>query len=187
VEDGNHDPSRAGKPFLLDEEKGHPAEPLALLTADQRRTVFVKRFGRFDRKALGIAVGNPVTASASLEAYPAGLAVDGVADNLASSWQTDPYPTWLKIDLEKPKKINRVHVFPYWGGQRYCRYSVEVSEDGKAWRQVVDMTRNNAPATPRGDDHRFEAITARYVRVNMLHHNLNSGVHLVEVRVFDTL
>jgi len=218
VEDGNYDPSRAGKPFLLADEKDHPPEPLSfdlvrrafvkeyarrfaayvaeggkpypveppgLLTTDQRRTAFVKRFGSFDRKALGIAVGKPVTASASLEAYPAGLAVDGVADNLASSWQTDPYPAWLRIDLEEPKKINRVHMFPYWGGQRYYRYSVEVSEDGKAWRQVADMTRNNTPATPGGDDHRFDPVTARYVRVNMLHHNLNRGVHVVEVRVFD--
>lgn len=217
VKDGDYDPAHAGKPFLLADEKDHPAEPLSfdlvrrafvkeygrrfaaytaeggkpypveppgLLTAAQRPSAFVKQFGKFDPKTLGIALGKPVTASASLEAYPAGLAVDGVADDLASSWQTDPYPAWLKIDLEKPEKVNRVYVFPYWGNQRYYRYSVEVSEDGKAWRQVVDMTHNNTPATPRGDDHRFDPVTARYVRVNMLHHNLNRGVHLVEVRVF---
>ena len=116
--------------------------------------------------------------------YPPRLAVDGVVDHLHSIWQTDHYPAWLKIDLEKPTRIGRIHVFPYWGGGRYYRYTVEVSTDGKEWRRVVDRSDNTTPASPKGDDHRFEPIMARYVRVNVLYHNLNRGVHLVEVRVF---
>jgi|GEM_PF-376756 len=225
VKDGNYDPARAGKSFLLADEKDHLAEPLSfdlvrraflkeysrrfaaykarggkpypvapppLMTADQRRAAFARQFGKpipgksqIDPPVHGIAVGKPVTASASLKAYRPALAVDGVADNLQSSWQSDPYPAWLKIDLEKPAKLNRIHVFPYWGAKRFYRYIVEVSQDGKTWRRVADMSRNKTPATPQGDDHRFGAVTARYIRVNMLHHNLNRGVHLVEVRVFD--
>jgi len=217
VKDGNYDPQRAGKPFLLAEEKDHPAEPLSfdlvrrafvkeygrryreytekggrpypvepppLLTAQQRRALFDKSFGRFEPKMLGIAVGKPATASASLGGYRPELAVDGVADNLQSSWQTDPYPAWLKIDLTKPAAINRIHVYPYWGGGRYYRYTVEVSLDDKTWTQVADMSKNTKPATPKGDDHRFDPQRARYVRVHMLFHNLNKGVHLIEVRVF---
>ena len=90
------------------------------------------------------------------------------------------------IDLEEPARIDRIHVFTYWGGDRFYRYTVEVSEDGKRWQQVVDMSENDKPATPTGDDHRFTFVTARYVRVNMLYHSLNRGVHLVEVRVFAT-
>jgi hypothetical protein len=226
VKDGNYDPAGAGKPFLLTDEKNHPAEPLSfdlvrrafvkeysrrftaykarggkpypvepppLLTAEQRRAAFARRFGkpiskisRIDPPVHGIAVGKPVTASASLKTYQPALAVDGVCDNLQSSWQCDPYPAWLRIDLEKPTKLNRIHVFPYWGSNRFYRYVVEVSEKGKTWRRVADMSKNKAPASPKGDDHRFDPVTARYVRVNMLHHNLNRGVHLVEVRVFDT-
>jgi len=226
VKDGNYDPARAGKPFLLADEKNHPAEPLSfdlvqrafrkeysrrfaafkarggkpypvlpppLMTPDQRRAAFVRKFGnpisrisQIDPSVHGIAVGKGVTASASLDAHRPALAVDGVADNLQSSWQSDPYPAWLKIDLEKPAKLNRIHIFPYWGAKRFYRYIVEVSQDDKTWRRVADMSRNKTPATSKGDDHRFEAVTARYIRVNMLHHNLNRGVHLVEVRVFDT-
>jgi hypothetical protein len=47
------------------------------------------------------------------------------------------------------------------------------------------MSENNKPATEHDDDHRFEAVTARYMRVNMQHHNLNNGLHVVEVRVFE--
>ena len=224
VKDGNYDPARAGKPFLLADEKDHPAEPLsfdlvrraflkeygrrfaeytkkggkpypvqppALMTTEQRRTNRVEKFGepipklkQVNPAVHGIAVNKPVTASASLAPYPPGRATDGVADHLASSWQTDPYPAWLKIDLEKPTAIDRIHVFPYWGSGRFYRYTVEVSLDGKAWTQVADLSKNRLPVTPKGDDHRFAARQARYVRVNMLYHSLNKGVHVVEVKVF---
>jgi hypothetical protein len=224
VKDGNYDPARAGKPFLLADEKDHPAEPLSfdlvrraflkeyarrfavykanggkpypvtppsLLTGPQRRAKFGRKPAKPPVKTLkinpsihGIAVGKTVTASAALRAYKPELAVDGDCHNLQSSWQCDPYPAWLKIDLGKSAKLNRIHVFPYWGSGRFYRYSVEVSENGKTWLRVADMSANKKPANPRGDEHSFDAVTARYVRVNMLHHNLNRGVHLVEVRVF---
>ena len=218
VEDGNYDPARAGKPFLLADEKEHspeplsfdlirrafhkeysrrfaeysreggeiyPVEPPALLTTASRRVAFSRQFGRFDPKLPGIAVNKPVASSASLEAHPARLAVDGVTDDLESSWQTDPYPAWLRIDLVKPAKINCVRVFPYWGAGRYYRYTVEVSTDGEAWQQVADMSENTRPAAARGDVHTFEACQARYIRVNVLYHSLNQGAHLVEVKVFE--
>ena len=159
-----------------------------LLTAEQRRGAFLKQFGdlkprKLDPKKTGIAVGKPATASSVYQHYRPGNAVDGIVA-LESSWQADPYPAWLRIDLEKPAKINRIHVFPYWGAGRFFRYTVEVSEDGKTWRQVADMRANTRHATPKGDDYRFDPIAARYVRVNMLYHSLNRGVHLVEVKVF---
>ncbi|MDP6545016.1 MAG: discoidin domain-containing protein [Phycisphaerae bacterium] len=224
VKDGNYDPARAGKPFLLPDEKDLPAEPLSfdlvrrafskefnrrfaeytkkggkpypveppvLMTAAQRHAAGAKRFGEPITKLKhvnpavhGIAVNKPVTASASLARYRPALATDGVTDNLQSSWQTDPYPAWLKIDLTKSTTIDRIHVFPYWGSGRFYRYTVEVSLDGKGWTRVADMSKNRRPAAPKGDDHRFPARQARYVRVNMLYHSLNRGVHIIEVRVF---
>ena len=165
---------RAGGPVLSVE-----APPIL------QRTATVAALERIDSALHGIAVGKPTTASASIAAYPAHLATDGIADDLTSSWQTDPYPAQLQIDLQEPKSIDRVHVFPYWGNARYYRYTVEVSEDGQTWRQVADMSKNTKPATKQGDDHRFEPTTARYVRIRMLYHNLNAGVHLVEVRVYE--
>lgn len=43
VKDGNYDPGRAGKPFVLDDEKNHPAEPLSF---DLVRRAFLKEYGR---------------------------------------------------------------------------------------------------------------------------------------------
>jgi hypothetical protein len=66
-------------------------EPPALLTALSRRIAFLQQFGRFDPKALGIAVDKPVTASASLEAYPARLAIDGGARHAEKRPISDTY------------------------------------------------------------------------------------------------
>ena len=43
VKDGNYDPGRAAKPFLLDDEKAHPAEPLSF---DLVRRAFLKEYSR---------------------------------------------------------------------------------------------------------------------------------------------
>ncbi len=210
VKDDNYDPARAGKPFLLDDEKDHPPEPLsfdlvrrafvkeygrrfekyvagggkpypvgppALLTAEQRKQQFTRAFGAVAPPSLE----GKATASASLPDYPAWKAVDGNATDLQSSWQTDPYPAWLKIDIEKPRVANAVHVYPYWGGGRYYRYTVEVSADGGAWTMVGDMRKNSTPSTPKGNRFEFEPTAIRFIRVNMLYHNLNHGVHIVEV------
>jgi len=170
----------------------YSVQPPPLLTAGERRSDFARQFAeplllvpqRVDPAVHGIAVGKPVTASAALAPYPPRFAADGATGQLRASWQTDPYPAWLKIDLEKPAKIGRIHVYTYWGGGRYYRYNLEVSANDKEWRRVVDRSKNTTPASPNGDDHRFEPITARFVRVNMLYHSLNRGVHIVEVRVF---
>ena len=223
VKDRNYDPARAGQPFLLDDEKEHPPEPLsfdlvrraflkeygrrfqeyvaaggkpypveppAILTADQRTAGFARQFGAdardaFSPEQLGIAVGKPVTASASLPGHGPERAVDGIATQLSSSWQADPYPAWLKIDLERPARIDRIHVFPYWGGGRIYHYTIDASLDGETWVQVVNFMENGSPATPEGDLHSIEAREARYLRLNMLYHSLNRGVHVVEIRAFE--
>ncbi len=133
----------------------------------------------------GLAVGKPVTVSSGTEpGHAPELAVDGSAGNRAQGWYASPYPQWLQIDLQTPTEIGGVTVFPYWDGQRYYQYTVEVSSDAKEWKRVVDFSANTRPANARGHAHRFEPVVGRYVRVNMLKNSANVGVHLIEVRVF---
>ena len=124
-----------------------------------------------------------VEASASLGKYPPTNAFDGNHTALESSWQTDPYPAWLRIDLEEERKLKAVRVYPYWGSGRYYRYTVEASADGVEWQVVGDMRENTTPSTPKGDRFEFPPRKIRLIRVNMLYHNLNKGVHIVEVKV----
>jgi hypothetical protein len=165
---------------------GQPArvEAPALLTPAQRKAAFTAAYGDPETygQSLGIAVGKTATASQSLDAYPPSSAVDGIV-SLPSSWQATPYPQWWQVDLGREARIDRVHVHPYWGGGRYYQYTVETSTDGKTWAGVADMSKNKQPSTPAGDLHKFPPRPARYVKVNMLYHSLNEGVHLVEVKV----
>ena len=178
-----HEYARRFAEYVKAGGKPTPVEAPPPLTAGQRKAAFVQQFGDPDVFTQNLASGKPATASGSLKDYPPRNAVDGNSRDLQSSWQADPYPQWLRIDLEKPVTIDRIHVFPYWGQGRYYQYTVELSEDGKTWTQVADLSKNARPATPQGDLHRFEPRPARYVRVSVLHHSLNRGVHLVEVKV----
>lgn len=180
-----HEYRRRFEEFVKAGGKPTPVAAPPFLTAEERREAFVRQFGEPEVFTQNLACGKPATASRALPEYPPRNAVDGNSHDLLSSWQADTYPSWLEVDLEKPVRIDRIHVFPYWGLGRYYRYTVELSEDGKTWTRVADWGKNTRPATAQGDLHAFEARQARYVRVNMLYHSLNRGVHLVEVRIFE--
>ena len=154
-------------------------EAPALLTAEQRERRYGEVFGNLE------PLKGKATASASLPRYPPSGAIDGSASNLQSSWQTDPYPAWLRIDLDDTRELRAVRVHPYWGGGRYYHYTVEISADGQSWQMVGDMRDNRTPSTPDGDRFEFEPTEVSCIRVNMLYHNLNRGVHIVEVTVED--
>ena len=111
-------------------------------------------------------------------------AVDGVTDN-SSGWHADPYPQWLQVDLGKTYSVGRVKLYAYSDGARSYQYTIEASTDGKEWKQIVDMTKNVAPSTKEGDEHHFDPIEVRYVRVNMLRNSANPGVHINELMVFE--
>jgi alpha-N-acetylglucosaminidase len=135
----------------------------------------------------GIAVGKPTTASSFEHQYhPPSAATDGDSINRDANWSASPASQWLQIDLEKPVKIDRIHIFTYWDWVRCYQYTVEASLDGKNWFQIIDMSKNTRIATSLGSLHSFTPIDARYVRVNMLANSVNKGMHLVEVRVFAT-
>lgn len=132
----------------------------------------------------GIAVGSKVTDSGHIEgSHYSSLIVDGIP--YGDYWSAFPYPQWVQIDLGKTRKVNSVHVFPYYAEPRYYQYTVEVSLDGSEWMVVGDMSKNTKQATRKGDCFTFEPIEARYIRVNMNLNSANPGVHLHEVRVFE--
>lgn len=110
-------------------------------------------------------------------------AVDGIADN-SSGWHAEPYPQWLQVDLGKSFSVNRIKLYPYYDGRRYYQYTIEVSTDGKQWSSIVDMTKNVEPSSKAGDEHNFDTVQARYIKVNMLNNSSNSGVHINELMVF---
>ncbi|HWD39392.1 MAG TPA: alpha-N-acetylglucosaminidase C-terminal domain-containing protein, partial [Fimbriimonas sp.] len=133
----------------------------------------------------GIAVGKPTTDSGGAEGSGvATLATDGKISG--GFWSASPAPQWLQIDLQSDHPINGVWLFPYYGDGRYYQYKVETSLDGQTWTRVVDESANTRPSTFRGYRHSFPATNGRYVRVTMLKNSANIGVHLYEVKVYES-
>jgi len=61
-----------------------------------------------------------------------------------------------------------------------------VSVDGKAWKKVLDFSKDTVPATAAGYSGKFPQTEARYVRINMLKNSANPFVHIVELIVDET-
>ncbi len=135
-----------------------------------------------------LTTGKPVSASSSggspENPEKAEYAADGWVDS-TKYWGTIPAPQWWKVDLEKEYSVDRIQVVPYFDGNRYYQYTVEVSTDGQKWTQVVDASKNTTPGTEKGYLHKFNPTPARYVKVNMLKNSDNPAVHLVEVRAYE--
>ena len=142
-----------------------------------------RTFDRIDAET-NLTTGKPVTASNSHPNGKPEYAVDGVVDRDFHWDGPGGAPQWWQVDLQDSHKLSKIQVVTYWDDQRYYKYTVEVSLDGKAWNPVVDYSQNTNVATKEGTMHTFDPIIARYIRVTMLHNSANPGLHLVEVRAY---
>lgn len=110
-------------------------------------------------------------------------AIDG---DLDTYWAASPFPRQWRLDLRAVHPLRTIQVFPYWGDGRSYRYTIELSADGENWSKVVDMSANEQPSSGEGHKHVLaNAVSARYMRIDMIGNSANVGVHLVEVRVFE--
>ncbi len=128
----------------------------------------------------GLAYKKPVTSSSDVTVdgavYPAKHAVDG---SNATRWSSEfSDPQWIMIDLEKAVEISRVKLI--WEGAYAKAYSIEVSSDGKTWRQVYRTENGDGKI----DEIKFEPVKARYVRTNGTERATPYGYSLWEMQIF---
>ena len=143
------------------------------------------QLGKFPPAGVNVAFGKPVKTSCPQQGnHSPEKAVDGIITRDAS-WFGNQWPSWITVDLLQPETINFIKPTFYWDGTRSYAYTIEVSDDNQNWKKVVDMAANKAPATEQGIAHAIlPAVTARYVRLNILKNSVNEAVHLVELEVF---
>ncbi len=110
-------------------------------------------------------------------------AVDGLIGKW-DGWHTDKCPTWLQVDMQRVAEIDTVRAIFYWDGSRTYSYNIEVSEDGKEWKRVADVPDNKQVSTAQGFTHRFPAVKARYVKINVTQGWGKRYVHLVELEAY---
>ena len=110
-------------------------------------------------------------------------AVDGLIGKW-DGWHTDKCPTWLQVDMQRVAEIDTVRAIFYWDGSGTYSYNIEVSEDGKEWKRVADVPDNKQVSTAQGFTHRFPAVKARYVKINVTQGWGKRYVHLVELEAY---
>jgi hypothetical protein len=110
-------------------------------------------------------------------------AVDGIA-TYQKNWWACIWPGQLTIELAETKRIDAILCRLHYRHNRGSTYSIETSEDGKIWHEVVTMPEPPLPATRDGDYHRFQPVNARYIRFHALTNTNNEAFHLVELEVY---
>ncbi len=131
-----------------------------------------------------ITTNKPSTATVrnNTNAIEKNLGLDGVVD-LDRHWGNHG-PAAMTVDLGSIQPLTASRLYTYWDGGRYYTYTIEVSEDGKNWKQVVDRSANTEKATSEGYTDVFKETKGRFVRVNMIKNSANPAVHIVEFRLY---
>lgn len=128
--------------------------------------------------------------SSAKSEYPVGLAFD---ENIKTYWSSESGDRgeWLQVDLGKVCSVNAIQVNfaeESTDGSSETRndphqYLVEISEDGKAWRSLVDKS-NNEKDCPHDYVQLDRAEHGRYLKLTNVHMPFNGKFAVRELRVF---
>ncbi|MEO5625323.1 MAG: discoidin domain-containing protein, partial [Dokdonella sp.] len=120
-----------------------------------------------------------VAASSSQPDSPPAHAIDGDA---ATAWRSDPRretQQWLTLDLGTDREFGGV-VLHWAEGAFASRYAIELSNDGKTWRMVREVSRGNGGIDPL----LLPESQARWLRIDM-HEGPRNTYGLAEIDIKD--
>ena len=135
------------------------------------------------KQEANVALGKPVTANVPAEGnnVPANL-TDGTTQK---AWHGAKSPAQAQIDLGSSQTLHAAHVYFYHDGRIYT-FTLELSEDGKTWKQVAGNTQDPKPATEEGLRMEFPPTPARYARLTVIKNSANQAVHVLELKLFSS-
>ena len=134
------------------------------------------------KEETNVALGKAVTSNVPTEGnnLPAHL-VDGT---LEKAWHGAKSPAKAEIDLGAPQNISAAHVTFYHADGRTYTFTLELSADGKTWKEVAGNTKDAKPATAEGLRLTFAPTAARYARLNVIKNSANPAIHVQELKLF---
>ncbi|MEU4212994.1 beta-N-acetylglucosaminidase domain-containing protein [Streptomyces sp. NPDC026206] len=156
---------------------GTPAGVLTVpvTLAGQERTVTVRAYP--PSGGPNLARGARATSSGDETArFPAPAAVDGDPRTRWSSAHTDG--AWWQLELARPVRLGRLVL--HWQEAHPLRYRVQVSPDGRTWRDAALVTDGKGGV----ESVRMDAPDARFVRVQGEKRATRFGYSLWEVEAY---
>ena len=139
------------------------------------------------KKVTNLALNCPVSTSCDEDPnFAANRMTDGVADLLGSHWLAYPNPQIATIDLRNVTEVTRIEVVAFWATGAPTKYRLSVSTDNNTFKVVADASDQKEPSTKEGFVHKFPAVEARYVRIEVLGSSQHPSTmtRINEIRVF---
>ena len=133
--------------------------------------------------------GKQIDANSYADVYVPRKAIDGNL-NGASYWEAaaDSYPNILEIGYEESHEIHAIKVGlcpkSIWG-KRYQEFSVEISEDGQNYTELIPMTQYEF--TPDRNNEvvlEFDPVSMMGIRLNFISNTGASGAQVAEFEVY---
>lgn len=133
--------------------------------------------GNSDASGVNVAKNGSATASgAEADGTAAKYAIDG---NTGTRWSSNfADNAWIRVDLGKEYTINKVVL--NWEGAYGESYKIQTSTDGTNWTTVKSLTGQNGGI----DTVSFDAVSARYVKMQGVKRGLPYGYSLWEMEVY---
>ncbi|MBR3934758.1 MAG: discoidin domain-containing protein [Clostridia bacterium] len=99
---------------------------------------------------------------ASSNPQPENMDVNILDGDLSTRWSAEGSGQWVVLDLGEAQKINAIGIATYNGKQRTLTYSVDISDDGINWKNILV---NVTDLTEEIEFVNIPEVSARYVRL----------------------
>ena len=145
-------------------------------------------------KSANLAEGKAPAVESSVHGggYYAYTLTDGIRDNsvpTALGYRSNHNTGFAEVDLGRVTTINRVDFYPtgtkFTRGQTFpTEFTVEVSADGETWVKVVEK-KDYTDCLTAVPSFTFEAVEARYVRMNVTKGCATGGFEIAEIEIYN--
>ncbi len=145
-------------------------------------------------KSANLAEGKAPSVESSVHGggYYAYTLTDGIRDNsvpTALGYRSTKNTGFVEVDLGRPVTVNRVDFYPtgtkFTRGQTFpTEFTVEVSADGETWVKVVEK-KDYTDCLTAIPSFTFEAVEARYIRMNVTKGCAAGGFEIAEIEVYN--
>ena len=124
-----------------------------------------------------LALNKTATASSG----DAAAAVDGNTGTRWESAQTDN--EWWMVDLGEVSEFNTIQII--WEGAYTKTFTITASSDGEAFSEIVSIENQSLSGFPHVQNLRFSAVTARYIKFNVIARGTQWGNSFYEFGVYN--
>ena len=77
--------------------------------------------------------------------------------------------------------ISYIQMLLWDGDDRFYRYTIDISSDGKKWEQLIDRSKGKWHSWQHIE---FPPLKVKYIRINGLYNSANAAFHIVELEAY---